>query len=425
MPRITIFDRRALWLALALLASMNSWHMLVIMADREKYFVDEMWNSNAGLSFVTGLNYSQNYGGQAISGGISTGIVGSLPSALAWLLGGSLFGARLGAGAAVWLLALALGMRFLRGAGFAAHTALLLSTTLWSVTVMPLLGFPYWHGFLLTLGELAGALWLGWGLVIMPKHPVRAAFLWGLAVWHCKFIYAPLAAGFIVLNSVLAQPDLRSKLRRLLLLAAAFLLPLAAWALLIFLRFGVAGLSGWVREYSGFILAGRQRLDQSGSFFELLAARLVSPEFEWSSLSAGYRFKMLALSLGAVMAAPLAMRTVLAERPHLRSAALYSGVVMAVIVAYSYWYFLLHLTMWTRHFQPALYSGLGLLVYWGIWLYRIRLRPQVGIAQRLQLALILLLALQTVLVWRVPLLEPGTSFARSCTDLGGASCARP
>ena len=425
MPRITIFDRRALWLALALLASMNSWHMLVTMADREKYFVDEMWNSNAGLSFVTGLNYSQNYGGQAISGGISTGIVGSLPSALAWLLGGSLFGARLGAGAAVWLLALALGMRFLRGAGFAAHTALLLSTTLWSVTVMPLLGFPYWHGFLLTLGELAGALWLGWGLVVMPKHPVRAAFLWGLAVWHCKFIYAPLAAGFIVLNSVLAQPDLRSKLRRLLLLAAAFLLPLAAWALLIFLRFGVAGLSGWVREYSGFILAGRQRLDQSGSFFELLAARLVSPEFEWSSLSAGYRFKMLALSLGAVMAAPLAMRTVLAERSHLRSAALYSGVVMAVIVAYSYWYFLLHLTMWTRHFQPALYSGLGLLVYWGIWLYRIRLRPQAGIAQRLQLALILLLALQTVLVWRVPLLEPGISFARGCTDLGGASCARP
>ena len=425
MPRITIFDRRALWLALALLASINSWHMLVTMADREKYFVDEMWNSNAGLSFVTGLNYSQNYGGQAISGGISTGIVGSLPSALAWLLGGSLFGARLVAGAAVWLLALALGMRFLRGAGFAAHTALLLSTTLWSVTVMPLLGFPYWHGFLLTLGELAGALWLGWGLVLMPKHPVRAAFLWGLAVWHCKFIYAPLAAGFIVLNSVLAQPDLRSKLRRLLLLAAAFLLPLAAWALLIFLRFGVAGLSGWVREYSGFILAGRQRLDQSGSFFQLLAARLVSPEFEWSSLSAGYRFKMLALSLGAVIAAPLAMRTVLAERPHLRSAALYSGVVMAVIVAYSYWYFLLHLTMWTRHFQPALYSGLGLLVYWGIWLYRIRLRPQAGIAQRLQLALILLLALQTVLVWRVPLLEPGTSFARGCTDLGGASCARP
>ena len=425
MPRIPLFDRRALWLALALLASINSWHMLVIMADREKYFVDEMWNSNAGLSFVTGLNYSQNYGGQAISGGISTGIVGSLPSALAWLLGGSLFGARLGAGAAVWLLALALGMRFLRGAGFAAHTALLLSTTLWSVTVMPLLGFPYWHGFLLTLGELAGALWLGWGLVLMPKHPVRAAFLWGLAVWHCKFIYAPLAVGFIVLNSVLAQPDLRSKLRRLLLLAAAFLLPLAAWALLIFLRFGVAGLSGWVREYSGFILAGRQRLDQSGSFFQLLAARLVSPEFEWSSLSVGYRFKMLALSLGAVMAAPLAMRTVLAERPHLRSAALYSGVVMAVIVAYSYWYFLLHLTMWTRHFQPALYSGLGLLVYWGIWLYRIRLRPQVGIAQRLQLALILLLALQTVLVWRVPLLEPGISFARGCTDLGGASCARP
>ena len=33
------------------------------------------------------------------------------------------------------------------------------------------------------IGELAGALWLGWGLVIMPKHPVRAAFLWGLAVW--------------------------------------------------------------------------------------------------------------------------------------------------------------------------------------------------------------------------------------------------
>ncbi|MDA0699243.1 MAG: hypothetical protein O3B16_05315, partial [Chloroflexi bacterium] len=108
MPRITVFDRRALWLALALLASINSWHMLVTMADREKYFVDEMWNSNAGLSFVTGLNYSQNYGGQAISGGISTGIVGSLPSALAWLLGGSLFGARLVAGAAVWLLALAL-----------------------------------------------------------------------------------------------------------------------------------------------------------------------------------------------------------------------------------------------------------------------------------------------------------------------------
>ena len=56
MPFIKILDRRVLWLALALLASVNSWHMLVTMADREKYFVDEMWNSNAALSFVTGLN---------------------------------------------------------------------------------------------------------------------------------------------------------------------------------------------------------------------------------------------------------------------------------------------------------------------------------------------------------------------------------
>ena len=424
MPFIKILDRRVLWLALALLASVNSWHMLVTMADREKYFVDEMWNSNAGLSFVTGLNYSQNYGGQTISGGISTGIVGSLPSGLAWLLGANLFGARLVAGAAVWLLALALGTRVFFGAGFAVHNALFLSAALWSVTVMPLLGFPYWHGFLLTLGELAGALWLGWGLVVMPKRPALAALLWGLAVWHCKFIYAPLAAGFIVLNSVLVQPDLRRKLDRLALLAGAFLLPLAAWALLIFVRFGYAGLSGWALEYSGFILAGRQRLDQSGTFFQLLAARLAAPELEWSSLSTGYRVKMLVLSLGAVVAVPLAMRALLARQLHLRTGALYSGVVMAAILAYSYWYFLLHLTMWTRHFQPALYSGLGLLVYWGLWLYRVRLRPLAGMAQRLQLALVVLLALQTVLVWQVPLLEPGTSFARGCTDLAGDSCAR-
>ena len=45
MPFIKILDRRVLWLALALLASVNSWHMLVTMADREKYFVDEMWNA--------------------------------------------------------------------------------------------------------------------------------------------------------------------------------------------------------------------------------------------------------------------------------------------------------------------------------------------------------------------------------------------
>jgi hypothetical protein len=258
----------------------------------------------------------------------------------------------------------------------------------------------------------------------MPKRPALAALLWGLAVWHCKFIYAPLAAGFIVLNSVLVQPDLRRKLYRLALLAGAFLLPLAAWALLIFVRFGYAGLSGWALEYSGFILAGRQRLDQSGTFFQLLAARLAAPELEWSSLSTGYRVKMLVLSLGAVVAVPLAMRALVPERPHLRTGALYSGVVMAAILAYSYWYFLLHLTMWTRHFQPALYSGLGLLVYWGLWLYRVRLRPLAGMAQRLQLALVVLLALQTVLVWQVPLLEPGTSFARGCTDLAGDSCAR-
>ncbi len=424
MPLIKILDRRVLWLALALLASVNSWHMLVTMADREKYFVDEMWNSNAALGFVTGLNYSESLGGQRIGGGISTGIVGSLPSGLAWLLGANLFGARLVAGAAVWLLALALGTRVFFGAGFAVHNALLLSAALWSVTVMPLLGFPYWHGFLLTLGELAGALWLGWGLVVMPKRPALAALLWGLAVWHCKFIYAPLAAGFIVLNSVQVQPDLRRKLVRLALLAGAFLLPLAAWALLIFVRFGYAGLSGWALEYSGFILAGRQRLDQSGTFFQLLAARLAAPELEWSSLSTGYRVKMLVLSLGAVVAVPLAMRALVPERPQLRTDALYSGVVMAAILAYSYWYFLLHLTMWTRHFQPALYSGLGLLVYWGLWLYRVRLRPLASMAQRLQLALVVLLALQTVLVWQVPLLESGTSFARGCTDLAGDSCAR-
>ena len=65
-----------------------------------------------------------------------------------------------------------------------------------------------------------------------------------------------------------------------------------------------------------------------------------------------------------------------------------------------------------------------LLVYWGLWLYRVRLRPLAGMAQRLQLALVVLLVLQTVLVWQVPLLESGTSFARGCTDLAGDSCAR-
>ena len=82
-----------------------------------------------------------------------------------------------------------------------------------------------------------------------------------------------------------------------------------------------------------------------------------------SYISFGTKLKAVALSLGSVV---ITLAGLASQRPADRRAftTLASCALSVMVLAYTYWWFMLHPTMWMRHFQPAMYIGLGLWVYW-------------------------------------------------------------
>ena len=166
---------------------------------------------------------------------------------------------------------------------------------------------------------------------------------------------------------------------------AMFTLPLILWLAFAAARFGIAEAINQLTTIAGFIglvsyshqeFQPLHQLSKLGSPLSItyLISRLQDPLLEWSHpyYTLGTKLKVIALSLGSVVVTlfGLYMQRPADRRPFTTLASL---ALLLMVLAYTYWWFMLHPTMWMRHFTPALYIGLGLWIF-GCYKYRCALR---------------------------------------------------
>lgn len=407
-------------IGLALVTTLNAWRSMVHYADWWPFLIDELVNTQAAVNFFQTGNYTSS----SLSGGfpswISTGLASTWPSALAWTVGSNLLASRLSLGAAVWILYLLIGWLYLRKQTFSTPLVMFLLAGLWSVSVTDPLSMPNIWLFLINLGELTGVLWVGLGLLWIRTSPYGAALTWGIAIWLIKFIYFPLVFGFGIVWFMLLPEPWPRRLRRGVIFLFWFLVPILLWLTITWVRFDTATVQLWISGVLNFAMHGGHGLDATPKVSGLIA-RLNSPELEWHTYALVWKVKILVLTLGSValsLGLLLGKRRLVADR----RSRWFMLVTIGCVSAYTVWYFLWHPTMWIRHLQPALYLGLGLYLF---WLLQFAHHFKSSIEQRswvwLNLAT-LLVGLQTINAWQLPLLQSGTTYARACTKLFSPSC---
>lgn len=381
------------------------------------FYVDEVSNVQATTNFFTMGKYTNDRFGTSYSSGLWV----TWPSAVGWFTGHTLLASRLWCGLVSWLLAMALGVWFFKRHGIDELSGLLISAFLWAVTITSPLAFPYWFGFLYNLGELNTALWIGCGLLLLTRRPYWGIFVLGAALWHGKYLYAPFIVLALCAYMITARLSFSLWMKRAALCLFVFLLPMILWIGLAYLLFGYDEIRSsaavqwaWLQQMRDTWLAG----DPDGSTLKPLTERLRSPQTEWSGFSTGTKLKNVFFSLGAVVCAAAGLIwTQVARAGISRQARWINGAAIASIGIYSSWFFFVHENMWQRHFQPALYIGLGVWIYWAtMWLRRM---PRAKSVLYAAAGVVLLLQLNAA---RHPLLMKGTSYARACDDLYGTQC---
>jgi hypothetical protein len=409
---------RLLLLLAAVLFTVQSFRIMVREADSLPAFVsDELNNVQQATHFLSGDQYFTDCcRGYDLS--FSSGIATTWPAALGWFAGHRLIYARIADAFCAWLFAMLLGIYFFRSRGFDAMASLAAPSALWAATITSPFALPYWHGFLLSLGELNGALWLAAGLMLLGSWPMLASFLFGLAVWHGKLLYGSYAAAALLAWVIARRPGLQ----KVLLVGAMFVAPLVLFVSYLFLRFGSSGAGAFLSaQFRWFLDMKNSSTPMPGAVTAAAAeepvrglfARLASPRLEWSHLSGGVHAKIAVLSLlpflgGALAAAQAKSRPVFWTTLGL----------LGALAVHDAWWFLLHKEMWIRHLQPALYVGLGLWIFW-----------LTGIAQRwarLRVAWLAaafaLVAAQAYVAWRGPLFGEGVRYAWACNELSSPQC---
>ena len=375
------------WLMVAgiILLTVNSARIVYRSIYSEKPFVDEILDTRDYVIFFASFS---SLGQKIETLGFwvhSAGIVASGLGGAIFFLGGDLLFSRIALAATDTTLAVVMGTVILRRSSFTLVSATFGASLLWGLTVSTPFALPYWHGFTLNLGELPGALGIGFGLVSSSRKPRLAALIWGLVAWHTKLVYFPTLL-LLILASAWSHPGpIRLKAHRLASLTFMFLTPMIGWLVLVSLHINLAEATKWLSTTLSFVGLGQGTGAPGGMHplpsalstgipFSLshLISRLHDPHLEWSQsfITFGTKLKVVALSLGSV---GITLAGLASQRPADRRAftTLASCALSVMVLAYTYWWFMLHPTMWMRHFQPALYIGLGL---WIFWLLQISLR---------------------------------------------------
>ena len=359
-----------------ILLTVNSARIVYRSIYSEIPFVDEIILIRDYTDFFEALSYSNGGVTKLGSWVHGSGIAGSGLGAAVFSLGGDLLHSRAIVSAFDALAAVLIGVCLFRRWSIELLPALLGASLIWSATVTTPFAFPYWLGFTYNLGELPGALWIGLGLVAATRRPHLAALCWGVAAWHTRLMWLPVPLLLTFASALTIPRPLLVKAQRLATLTLMFLLPVVAWLLVCSVLFGVVEASRWLfttLSLIGLGQGGGQAITMHPSTLLALAgnplsvSRLMSrlQELEWSQgfYTLGTKIKIVSLSLGSVAVTLLGLYQ---QRPADRRpfTTLASWVLMVMVLAYTYWWFMLHPTMWMRHFQPALYIGLGLWVFW-------------------------------------------------------------
>ena len=382
-PQSRIHQRLANWLMVAgiILLTVNSARIVYRSIYSEIVFVDEWAYTLSIFNLLSSLTPAgaDISGIERYVGG--SGIFGSGIGASVFFLGGDLLYSRVTVATLDTLIALFIGFSLFRRWFFSLLQSILGASIFWGLSVTTPFALPYWQGFINNLGELPGALVLALGLLSRTRRPHLAAFFWGLVAWHTKPLYFPVPL-LLTLASAWSFPlPIRGKLSKLASLMSIFLLPLFIWLIFAAVRFGITEAANQLTTIFGFIgvynYSHREfqplyQLSKIGNPLSLshLISRLNNLEWSHPYYTFGSKLKVVALSLGSVV---ITLAGLASQRPADRRAftTLASCALSVMVLAYTYWWFMLHPTMWIRHFQPAMYIGLGL---WVFWLLQISLR---------------------------------------------------
>ena len=377
-PQSRVYRQLTNWLMVVciILLTVNSARIAYRSIYSETPFVDEIIFIRDYTDFFEALSYSNDGVTKLGTWVLGSGIAGSGLGGAVFSLGGDLLHSRATVSAFDALAAVLIGVCLFRRWSIKLLPALLGASLIWSATVTTPFALPYWHGFTLNLGELPGALWIGLGLVAASRRPHLAALCWGVAAWHTRLIWLPVLLLLTFASALTIPRPLLVKAQRLATLTLMFLAPMVAWLVVCSVLFGVVEASRWLfttLSLIGLGQGGGQAITMHPSTLLALAgnplsvSRLMSrlQELEWSQgfYTLGTKIKIVSLSLGSVAVTLLGLYQ---QRPADRRpfTTLASWVLMVMVLAYTYWWFMLHPTMWMRHFQPALYIGLGLWVFW-------------------------------------------------------------
>ena len=386
-PQANFQKQLANWLMVAgiILLTVNSARIVFRSIYSDVPFVDEILLTMDWQNFFWVLAFSNPLGGPLGYWVHGSGIIGSGLGGAVFSLGGDLLYSRVIVSAFDAITAILIGVLVFRRWSIGLLPALFISCMIWSATVTTPFALPYWHGFTLNLGEFPSVLWIGLGMVCAARQPHLAALLWGVGAWHTRLMVLPVPLLLTVVSALTKPGPLRVKFRQLTVMLCIFLLPLAAWLLMCVVLFGVPVATKWLMTTLSLIGLGQgggqaitmhpaTLLASSNNTLSLshLFSRLQDPRLEWSQTyyTLGTKLKVIALSLGSVAVTLFGLYK---QRPADRRpfTTLASLALILMVLAYTYWWFMLHPTMWMRHFQPALYIGLGL---WIFWLLQISLR---------------------------------------------------
>jgi hypothetical protein len=406
--------------ALVVLLISLSWQKMIFFAETIPPFLsDEIANNQMAVSFFTsGDYYSDRY-----KRVYSSGFVVTWPGAIGYRLGHNLLSIRLTCAFFTWLFAFILLFYIFRRQGCETLEAAAIATSVWAVYITSPLAFPYWFGFMYNLGELNSFLLIALGFLLLSRTPLLSAFIFGLAVWHGKYLYLALVWAILLGDLFSQKLSLKQYMVKILQYVGIFFLPFLLWLVWLAAKFGIPAVKEWINSQWGwfsYMKDAQEPLKPVIFSLKSLSERLHSPELEWVGYSKGTQLKTLMFSLGAIVLTMVSLLFSKIGRLNLSRREVFISLMVCLSIAlYSFIYFFTHPFMWQRHFQPAIYSGLALWIFW-VWKWvkssSFNLKPL------FYTAVFLLVVLGLIQAKGFPLGGSTDSYARSCNDLYGPQC---
>ena len=385
---------------------------LIHKADTMSFFVDEVINNQAVYNLFTIGDYTSRIQHEKFDPAITSGILTTWLSGVVFLNGGNLFQSRLIIAVFMFFQMLVLGVLFMKKYIKPLPERIIFSL----ISIFALFYFPYWYGFIYNLGELQGALLLGWGLLILNRFPPLAYFMLGGAVWLCKMIYLPCAILWGAASALSTPGVLSRKAKSGILFLFFFFFPLFFWMMLIYLKFDWSVLKAWFIQFTHFF-HGHSGLDRALTLSERLHT------MEWANLKFHTKFEIIFFLIFPVIYGIYVLLREISwgeERPKF----LLVLATMGFLILHTYWYFFISGFMWARHAQPGLYIGFGLLCF-------LLLQTKLFFSHNsfLYLPRILFVLFCIVLFFQIltfkkswPTISKTATFARLCVDLNSDQC---